>query len=222
MTYSLIARSGPHVAAATASYSLAVGNAVPALAPLAGGVVSQAFTNRLLRHHVLAELRRGSAADAALAAVQQLDQEWEKRQVAILPWAGTGAAHTGSGCSDWAGHLVGTDYVAAGNLLAGPQVLADAAHVLETELEDLRAARNESAAGLAQALLNAMQAAEAAGGDARGRQSAALIVCAAAAPDTNPAELAMDLRVDDSEDPLGKLAELAALWQLGAVTPPAV
>ena len=159
---------------------------------------------------------------AALAAVQQLDPVWEKRQVAILPWTGTGTAHTGSGCSDWAGHRVGTDYVAAGNLLAGPQVLADAARVLEAELEALRSARNESAAGLAHALLKAMAAAEAAGGDARGRQSAALIICAAAAPDTNPAELAMDLRVDDSEDPLGKLRQLADLWQLRTVMPPAV
>ena len=221
MTYSLIARSGPHVAAATASFSLAVGNAVPALAPLSGGVVSQAYTNRVLRHHVLAELRRGSGAAAALASVQQLDPEWEKRQVAVLPWTGVGAAHTGSSCSDWAGHLIGEDYVAAGNLLAGPLVLSDAARVLEEELDALRSTCNESAAGLAQALLKAMKTAEAAGGDARGRQSAALIVCAAAAPDTNPAELAMDLRVDDSEDPLGKLAQLADLWQLRTVTPPA-
>lgn len=208
MTYSVLARSGHCLAVATASYSLAVGNAVPALAPGVGAVISQAWTNRSLRHHALAGLRRGEGAETAIAALAATDDGWDKRQVALLPLDGSGAVHTGDACTDWAGSIVGEDFVVAGNFLTGPAVLS----AMAGQLASIPPA---GTLALAQTVVAALQAGEAAGGDSRGKQSASLLVCANGAGDIAPPDLLIDLRVDDSRDPLTELARLLAVWAAG-------
>ena len=104
----------------------------------------------------------------------------------IIDRAGRIAAHTGAACIDWCGHRAGRDYSMAGNMLAGPRVLADTAAAFEAE----------NALPLALRLIVAMEAGEAAGGDKRGRQAAALIVC------TTEAYRSLDLRVDDHAHPI--------------------
>jgi uncharacterized Ntn-hydrolase superfamily protein len=211
MTFSLVARSGSLMAAATASYSLAVGNAVPALAPGLGAVLSQAYTNRTLRHHALDGLRAGRSAPDVLASLASRDDGWQQRQVAVLPAAGPGAAHTGASCTQWAGSLVSEDCVAAGNLLAGAKVLQameaawcrDSGSAARTQADDVRE--------FAWRVFSALRAGETAGGDARGKQSAALLICSNAEKDLSPPQLLVDLRVDDSSEPLDELQRLLGL-----------
>jgi len=207
MTFTLLAvdREAGLIGAATASRSLAVGNAVIAVDPAVGAVASQAWTNRALRHHLLAAMAGGADAAAAIARVPEHDPQPELRQAAALDLAGRAAAHTGAGTSAWTGHRVGEDVVALGNLLAGPAVLDAIAETWS------RGAAGDALAFAAR-LVAALEAGEAAGGDARGRQSAAVqaAVIDRGARQTPPA-LAVDLRSDDHERPLAELRRLLAL-----------
>lgn len=208
MTYSLVARNGSYLAAATASYSLGVGNAVPGLAPGVGAVISQAWTNRALRHHALDGLRSGLTAGEVLASLNEYDGGWSKRQVALLPAVGPGVAHTGDSCTGWAGSVSGGDFVVAGNLLTGPEVL-------EAMVSSLSGGFDPAPLAFAKSVLRALQAGEAAGGDSRGKQSACLLVCSNVADDSWPPDLMIDLRVDDSPEPLAELSRLLDLWREG-------
>lgn len=199
MTFTLLARSGALIGGATASKSLAAGNAVLAIDPAVGVVASQAWTNRALRGRLLAELAAGSSAADAVARIDEWDERPELRQIAALPLSGPGAAHTGEDVSTWCGSRVMTDAVAAGNLLAGERVLSAMSETIEA------AASAVDPAALARTIVAAMRAGDDAGGDARGRQSAALLIAAAGG------EVVVDLRVDDHADPLGELARLVDL-----------
>lgn len=198
MTFTVLARDTRLglIGAATASRSLAVGASVISVDPAVGAVASQAWTNRALRGRLLAAMREGRTATDAVASVPRWDEGYALRQVAALAWTSPGAARSGDEISAWAGHSTTTDAVLAGNLLTGPEVL-----------EAMSAAWVQSRGDLADRLIEVLRAGEDAGGDARGRQSAAVLIA-------SEDDIVLDLRVDDHDDPL---VELARLRRLSAV-----
>lgn len=233
MSYTLVAVDGTAglLGVASASKSLAVGNSVPSLDPALGVVASQAWTNRLLRHLVLEELHGGSSPDEALARLPEWDERHDLRQVAVVDVQGRLAVFTGESTSAWAGHRVGTGHVALGNLLAGPEVV-DAMHETFVASEgppgavtvaDIgrrvvggsdagpAVAEDGALAPFAHRILASLAAGEAAGGDLRGRQSAALVVGRIQPIRIQPPELAVDLRVDDAAEPIAELERLLLL-----------
>lgn len=208
MTYSLLIadRISGVMAVATASRSLAVGNAVPALLPGVGAVVSQAYTNRALRGHLLRELSEGVAPKDAVVELARVDDGLNRRQVGVLRADGAMAAHTGADCTDWAGHREGDGVLAVGNFLAGP-------HVLDAMVAAIPSRPGATAVELADRLLKAMSAGLRAGGDRRGQQSAAILVGTGPVQDTFPPNLEVDLRVDDHAQPLDELRRLLGAAQ---------
>lgn len=212
MTFTLLAadvRSGL-LAAATASRSLAVGNAVIAIDPAVGVVASQAWTNRSLRARMLGALAEGVHPSEVMAVIPAWDEGAEQRQVAALLPSGEADARTGAATSPWAGALVRPGLVVLGNLLTGPDVLDAVIATYDSEAE--HSAGASAAPGvLARRVVMAMRAGEAAGGDSRGRQSAAVMVARVQAHSQHPPELEVDLRVDEAEDPLAELARLVEL-----------
>lgn len=209
MTYSIVARDadGTTFGVATASRYLAVGSSVPAVASGVGALVTQARTNVLYRERGLRSLRRGRSAARTVQLLVTQDPGRAHRQVAVVG-PGEPAAWTGDACPPVAGHLVGEDCVAVGNLLAGDDVLPAA-------VEAFRATDGP----LARRLLAALAAADAAGGDRRGRQSAALLVAGNDAMTALRTPDRTDLRVDDHVDPVGELARLLRLHEVLVLDP---
>ncbi|MBB2975558.1 putative Ntn-hydrolase superfamily protein [Microbacterium endophyticum] len=207
MTFTVLARDRVHglIGAATASKSLAVGNAVIALRPGVGAVASQAWTNAALRGQMLDAMAAGDSASEAVARVHEWDASPEFRQVAALDWTSVPAAATGDATTAWAGHAAVGDVVVVGNLLASATVLgAMSAEMARPWPAD---GGEDDAAAFARRLVRALVAADAAGGDVRGRQSAAVLVARQA--DAGP--ISIDLRVDDHADPMTELDRLVSL-----------
>ncbi|MFD0560219.1 putative Ntn-hydrolase superfamily protein [Stackebrandtia endophytica] len=209
MTYTVLAIDAEAglIGAATASYSLAVGNAVIAVAPDVGAVASQAYTNRRLRSHAIDGLRDGLTPQAIIARLPEWDGEPQLRQLSVISRDGTTAAATGSGCSSWAGEWCETGIVVTGNLLAGPQVLS----AMRTGFAADRLQETEPVHRFAARLLSALHAGESAGGDVRGRQSAAIQVAPMTTLTSWPPDCAVDLRADNSTDPVHDLTEALRL-----------
>ena len=199
MTYSIVARDpdGRTVGAATASRYLAVGSTVPGVAAGVGALATQARTNVRYRERGLRSLRDGLSARRTVESLVGDDLERARRQVVVVALDGPAAAWTGDRCLSWAGHELRDGCAAAGNLLAGPRVLPAALDAFEAAPGDL-----------AHRLLAGLAAGDSAGGDRRGRQSAALVV--AAGPGTGALRSAdrVDLRVDDHPDPVAELRRL--------------
>lgn len=148
-------------------------------------------------------LQAGYSPEEALEMMVASDEGRDRRQVAILDNQGRTAAWTGSGASDWKGHKCGKDYCAQGNILTGPEVV------------DAMAASFEASTGpLAERLLDALDAAQAAGGDARGMQSGAIMVVSTRAGG-GYSDRAVDIRVDDHVEPLGELRRVLNLFRSG-------
>jgi len=202
-TFSLVARDpeSGDLGIAVASKFLAVGAVVPWLAAGVGAIASQAWANTDFGHQGLELLRQGCSATETLGRLLRGDREAAKRQVGVVDAFGEVAHHTGAECLEYAGAVAGSQYTAQGNLLVGPKVLAAMASAYE--------ARSDRP--LAERLLAALEAGDAAGGDKRGRQAAALTVVreGLGAPGYN--DRLVNLRVDDHEDPVG---ELRRLWEL--------
>ena len=197
MTWSLIARD-PSTGAfgiAVATRFFAVGALCPHIDGGVGAIATQALINPLLGTRGLRMLRDQIPAPAVLAALVASDPGQSVRQVHLQDAGGRIAAHTGRDCIDWCGHLIRDTFSVAGNMLAGPQVLEATAHAFEARA-DLPFARR---------LIAALAAGEAAGGDKRGRQSAALRIHGS---EEYPQ---LDLRVDDHADPVAELARLEAV-----------
>jgi uncharacterized Ntn-hydrolase superfamily protein len=148
--------------------------------------------NPLLGPLGLKFMQSGLTSQQVMHDLLQTDAGREKRQVHVLPLHGQAVAHTGTSCIDWCGHVSGQNFSIAGNMLAGPQVLAETARVFEAT----------EGMPLAERLILAMQAGEEAGGDKRGKQSAALRIHA------DEDYLQLDLRVDDHAEPLLELQRL--------------
>ncbi|APF33003.1 DUF1028 domain-containing protein [Microbacterium sp. AISO3] len=208
MTFTVLARDGRTdlIGAATASKSLAVGNAVIDVRRGVGAAASQAWTNRALRGRLLDAVASGSAADA-VALIPRWDDEPALRQAAVLPAAGAGAAHTGADTSPWSGHLVESDLIVAGNLLTGEDVLGAMRDAWLAGDEDPTITPAPDAAAFAARLVAVLAAGEAQGGDRRGRQSAAVMVTSSGVA----GDAWVDLRVDDHDDPLAELHRLVEL-----------
>jgi uncharacterized Ntn-hydrolase superfamily protein len=194
MTWSIIARDNAtgQFGIAVATRFFAVGARVPYIAAGAGAIATQALTNPYYGIDGLKFLREGKSPRDIVETLKAADGGRESRQLHIMDAGGRIAAYTGAECVDWCGHIEGNGFSIAGNMLAGARVLDDtaAAYIANEALP------------FAQRLIAAMRAGEAAGGDKRGRQSAALLIYG----DDEWSDL--DLRVDDHADPLSELDRL--------------
>jgi uncharacterized Ntn-hydrolase superfamily protein len=191
---------------AVASKFLAAGALVSWAEAGAGAVATQAWGNPGYGSAGLALLRDGTAAADVVAALIADDPEREQRQLGVVDAAGRTEAFTGQACMEWAGHRCGPGYAVQGNLLAGPQVL-------DAMAEAFVAGATGAAPALVDRLLAALAAGDAAGGDRRGRQSAAVLVVE---PDGGYGGLwdrLVDLRVDDHPDPVRELGRLRAIHE---------
>lgn len=199
MTYSIVARDpdSGHLGVAVASRFFAVGGIVPHIRGRVGAVATQAFVNPTYGPDALRLMAAGAPPEAIVTIFTARDDGHPQRQFHLIDAAGRGAAFTGAACVDWAGHLLADGVSVAGNMLEGPQVI----------VETLRAYQAAMDKPLAERLLIAMQAGEDAGGDKRGKQSAALEVWR----DQDYAWLS--IRADDDANPLAELRRLYAVAQ---------
>ena len=197
MTWSIVAREEGtgRLGIAVATKFFAVGALVPHIASGAGAIATQALVNVLYGMDGLHLLRAGVPVDQVIEGLLANDEGRDHRQVHVMDESGHSAAHTGAACVSWCGHLAGESFSLAGNMLAGPRVLEKtaAAYVANDGLP------------FARRLISALQAGEAAGGDKRGKQSAALLI------HSEEEWPELDLRVDDHADPLAELARLEAV-----------
>ncbi len=194
MTWSIIARDQDtgRLGIAVASRFFAVGAVVPHVKPGIGGIATQALVNSFYGSEGLRLLEEGRGAADAVSALIAADPGREHRQVHAMDCHGRIGAHTGRNCVRWCGHLAGASFSVAGNMLAGAGALEATAETYE----------RITVLSFAHRLIAAMRAGEAAGGDKRGKQSAALVICGEEEwPD-------LDLRVDDHADPLAELERL--------------
>ena len=197
MTWSVLVRDREtgELGAAVASRFFATGAICLHVEGRVGALSTQALVNPMYAVHAMPRLRAGEDPSAIIAALTAADAGADQRQLHIIDASGRIAQHTGADCIAWAGHLHDHNVSVAGNMLAG-----------ETVVRATVAAWLAATGPLAERLLSAMQAGEAAGGDKRGKQSAALkICCADPFPD-------LDIRADDHPDPL------AELWRLYRVS----
>jgi len=194
MTWSIIARDDAtgQFGIAVATRFFAVGARVPHIAAGIGGIATQALVNPYYGIDGVRLLRDGRTPREIVETLIAADGGRESRQLHIMDAGGRIAAHTGSECVDWCGHIEGNRFSIAGNMLAGARVLDDTAKAYIA---------NETLP-FAQRLIAAMRSGEAAGGDKRGKQSAALLIYG----DEEWSNL--DLRVDDHPDPLAELERL--------------
>lgn len=194
MTWSIIARDREtgEFGIAVATRFFAGGARVPFIASGLGAIATQALVNPYYGIDGLRLLREGRNAHDVLVALLAADSGRESRQLHIMDAKGEIAAHTGGECVDWCGHIAGNGFSIAGNMLAGAAVLDETA----------RAYLANDSQPLPRRLIVAMRAGEAAGGDKRGKQSAALLIHG------EEEWSALDLRVDDHPDPLAELERL--------------
>jgi len=207
MTFSIVARSadGESWGVAVASKFLAVGSAVPAAVAGVGAIATQADANVAYKGLALAHLDDGATASVALQQLIEVDEKRDERQVGIVDVNGGAASHTGHACLDWAGGLTGDGYAIQGNILTGEDVV----FAMQTAWDT-----SDPEAPLANRLLEALTAGDLAGGDRRGRQSAALLVVKEGAGYGGLDDIAVDLRVDDHPTPISELTRLLALSDL--------
>jgi uncharacterized Ntn-hydrolase superfamily protein len=194
MTWSIVARdeASDAMGVVVSTKFFAVGARVPAIEVGAGAMASQALTNPLHRRRGLALLREGVPAQDVIRLLGEPDAGREHRQLHIMDRDGRFAAHTGAECVPWCGHLIRATFSVAGNMLAGPEVIADTARAYEAQ----------AALPFPRRLIAALKAGEAAGGDKRGKQAAALLIY------STEEYSDLDLRVDDHTDPLAELERL--------------
>ena len=207
MTFSIVGRSadGQAFGVAVASKFLAVGAAVPAAEAGTGAIATQSYANLAYRPDGLALLRGGKSAQATLDALTAADDERETRQAGIVDATGAAATFTGTDCHSWAGGSAGPGYAIQGNILTGPDVVAEMERAwLATDVRQ----------PLARRLLAALTAGDAAGGDRRGRQSAALLVVTPDGGYGGGSDVLVDLRIDDHPAPVPELARLLDLHDL--------
>jgi uncharacterized Ntn-hydrolase superfamily protein len=207
MTFSIVARStdGESWGVAVASKFLAVGAVCPAAVAGVGAIATQADANVAYKGQALAHLDEGATASIALQRLLEEDDARDGRQVGIVDVEGNAASHTGHACLDWAGSITGDGYAIQGNILAGDMVVSAMQDAFEASDPDEPLARR---------LLAALAAGDDAGGDKRGRQSAALLVVRDGAGYNGGDDIAVDLRIDDHPDPVTELARLLDLNDL--------
>jgi uncharacterized Ntn-hydrolase superfamily protein len=184
-------------AVAIATKAFAVGASCPFVRSGVGAVSTQSFTNRYLGPAILDALARGLPPDAAIEGALAGDSGRGLRQVHAVDRHGRTAAWTGRNCVEWCGSVADARVSVAGNMLAGEPTVSATLDAWQTH-PDL---------AMPERLMAAMAAGEAAGGDRRGRQSAAMVLA------TTEDFADLDLRVDDSPDPLAELRRLLGIWR---------
>ncbi len=194
MTWSIIAKDPAtgHIGIAVTTCAFAVGARVPFIATGVGAIASQAFINPFYGSRGLELLKAGASAADVIRIVTASDAGRSDRQVHVMDTQGRFATWTGDTCVPWAGHLVRDHFSVAGNMLAGPRVIEETARVFAAE----------SALPFPRRFIAALNAGQAAGGDKRGKQSAAILI-----HDEEEYPL-FDMRVDDHTDPLAELSRL--------------
>jgi uncharacterized Ntn-hydrolase superfamily protein len=203
-TYSIAAcdLEAGHWGVATQSKFLAVGSVVPWAEPQVGAIATQAYANPRYGPEGLELLREGLSADEVVERLTSRDENREHRQVGVVDRDGGSATFTGSECLEWAGGHRGRCYAAQGNIL------------VSAETVEAMAATFETANGpLSERLLDCLDAAQAAGGDRRGQQSAALLVVEKDGGYASLSDVLVDLRVEDHPRPLEELRRLYGLHQ---------
>ena len=203
-TYSIVAvdTATGEVGVAVQSKYFCVGAVVPWVKAGVGAVATQAAGIAGYGPQILSLLEAGRSPDQAIAEALASDEGRETRQLGVVDASGRRTAFTGRECNEWAGHVEGDGYAAQGNTLAGDAVVAEMARAYEA-----------TAGPLADRLMASLEAAEAAGGDRRGRQSSALVVERSGAADTTHERIdrIVDLRVDDHPEPIAELRRLLEL-----------
>lgn len=212
MTFSLVARSsdGASWGVAVASKFLAAGAFVPGARAGLGALATQSFLNLRYLPDGFALLEQGLPAAEVLERLTSADDVRASRQAGVVDAQGRSASYTGAECIPWAGGATGQDYAAQGNCLTGPEVVG--------AMEQAFLA-GDADAPLSRRLLAGLRAGDEAGGDRRGRQSAALYVVSAGAGYEGGNDVVVDLRVDDSPAPVAELARLLDLHDLYFGTP---
>jgi uncharacterized Ntn-hydrolase superfamily protein len=202
-TFSIVAADpeAGEVGVAVASRFFAVGSVVPWAKAGVGAVATQSIANTTFGPRGPELLERGASARETLDVMLRADDGRDGRQVGVVAADGGSATHTGSKCTAWAGGRSGASYAAQGNILAGEAVVA----ALEKRFLETKGRP------LAERLLEALLAGDAAGGDARGRQSAAILVARANGGYNGYTDRAVDVRVDDHADPMGEIARITRL-----------
>ena len=202
MTYSLVAHDGGEQwGVAVQSKFLAVGSVVPWAVPGVGAIATQAYANPRYGPDGLALLREGLSAAEVVERLVAADDGRAERQLGVVDADGGAASWTGQECMDWAGHRTGDGYAAQGNILVGAETV------------DALCETFEAGAGkpLAERLIDCLAAAQAAGGDRRGQQSASLLVVERNAGYAQLSDVLVDLRVDDHAVPIEELRRLYGL-----------
>ena len=185
---------------ATQSKFLAVGSVVPWAEPQVGAIATQAYANPRYGPEGLALLREGLSVEEVVERLTSADEGRDQRQLGIVDGKGRSATFTGAECLEWAGGRTGPFYAAQGNIL------------VSAETVDAIAASFESSSGpLAERLLDCLDAAQSAGGDRRGQQSAALLVVEKDGGYANLSDTIVELRVEDHERPLDELRRIYGL-----------
>lgn len=204
-TFSIVARDPAtgELGVAVASRFFAVGAVVPYAKAGVGAVATQASANTTYGPAGLALLASGKSPKEALDALLSKDDGRDRRQVGIVSASGASATYTGTGTTSWAGGRSGPDYAVQGNILAGERVVAE-----------LERAFRETKGTLAERMYAALAAGDRAGGDSRGKQSAALLVVKARAGYGGFDDRAIDIRVDDHPEPFVELGRLLRYAQM--------
>jgi len=205
VTFSIAARDPARgdLGVAVASKFLAVGAVVPWARAGTGAIATQALANVTYGTNGLAALDDGGSAEAVLATLTEADPGRADRQAGIVDATGRSATYTGTGCLTWAGGRTADGVAVQGNILTGPEVV-------DATLEAYLA----SESSFPDRLLEALLAGDRAGGDARGRQSAALLVVRDGAGYGGADDRWLDLRVDDHPDPVPELQRVLGVWRL--------
>jgi uncharacterized Ntn-hydrolase superfamily protein len=195
MTWSIIARDASGAfGVAVASKFFAVGAMCPHARSGIGALATQALLNPLFVAPGFEAMARGTQPADIIRSLTAADEGRDHRQLHMIDSANRSAAYTGSACIDWCGHTAGDGFSVAGNMLAGPEVIASTAAFYQAHAN----------LDFAERLMLALAAGEAAGGDKRGKQAAAVLVY------TTEDYCALDLRVDDHEEPITELKRLYA------------
>src|SRR5436190_14047247 len=211
-TYSIVAcdLEAAQWGVAVQSKFLAVGSVVPWAEPNVGAIATQSYANPRYGPDGLALLRSGKSAQETIDALTAADEGRADRQVGIVDGQGRAATFTGPGCLDWAGGRTGEAYAAQGNILVSDATVGALATTFESNAH----------LELAERLIECLAAAQAAGGDRRGQQSASLLVVAKDGGYARLSDSVVDLRVDDHERPIVELRRIYALHrELFGVTP---
>ena len=189
---------------ATQSKFLAVGSVVPWAAPHVGAIATQSYANPRYGPDGLELLREGLSAEEVVERLTAADGDRAQRQLGVVDGEGRAATFTGDECHAWAGGRTGSGFAAQGNILVSGATVDALAETFEAT----------GGRPLAERLLDCLDAAEAAGGDSRGRQSAALLVVERDAGYASLSDTLVDLRVDDHPDPLVELRRIHRLHDL--------